>query len=64
MNIVWMANPSIRGDMDANKENADHIHDLIANARGTAITAMAAHVSVGRSANNVRRNGGTTEQRN
>ncbi len=44
MNSVGIADLSIHGDMDANKENADSIDDLTANVRGAAITAMAAHV--------------------
>ena len=44
MNSVGIADLSVRGDMDANKENADPIDDLTANVRDAAITAMAAHV--------------------
>ena len=41
---VLIADLSVRGDMDASKENADHIDDLTANVRGAAVIAMAAHV--------------------
>ena len=44
MNSVGIADLSVRGDMAANKENADPIDDLTANVRDAAITAMAAHV--------------------
>ena len=44
MSSIGIADLSIHGDMDANKENADPIDDLTANVPGAAITAMAAHV--------------------
>ena len=44
MNSVGIADLSVRGDMDANKKNADPIDDLTANVRDAAITTMAAHV--------------------